>query len=447
MKTNHLIANTFALMALLFMVSIQTARATYACVGATTVFLGETTKLELASTYKNTLKMSSVSVSYYRWWSENTSYVKVSTNSREQAVIRGVSVTSSPCKVYYECSYWIDGQYRRFEFYYNVTVRTSTSGLSVSLSPSEAVLEVGQSLNLYGTIYPTRYYQQFTWMSLNKKVATVEGGASNYNPGTVTAQAVGTTNIYCSALTNSGKYATCDITVVKPKVASIYSSTSLPVTIEGSNGKTSTVFLGTAFVDYPVSLKTLRTQSVTAYYANYDSSTQKVKLTKMSGSYIPASTGMILSSNEAKEHIELENLNTDTAATINANMLIGTIKKTEVFSSNDAAYYILTKLDDQEEGGFYYQNRRYWEGTSLEGKDAGTGVVCYQNKAALRVPKLSSTAKLSMIFDNGTTTAIDNVSQAKIKNNDVYNLQGQKVNPTIIGHGIYIQNGEKIIVK
>ena len=101
------------LVAILWIVSIQTALAS-AKAGEATVYTGSTTTISLAATYQNTLKKATGVT--YRWYSENTSLVSVTSSTRNYATIKGISPTSS-CRVYFYCSYFIDGFYRTMDFY------------------------------------------------------------------------------------------------------------------------------------------------------------------------------------------------------------------------------------------------------------------------------------------------------------------------------------------
>ena len=133
MKTiaTHLWA-TFLVAVLLF-ATVQQANAS-AKAGEASVFEGSSVTIALADTYKRTL-MQSTGVTY-QWFSENSSYVTVSSSSPYYATVRGIQATSS-CKVYFKCSYFIDGFYRTFDFYYTITVKaTIVSVTDVTLSKS-----------------------------------------------------------------------------------------------------------------------------------------------------------------------------------------------------------------------------------------------------------------------------------------------------------------------
>lgn len=109
----------------------------------------------------------------------------------------------------------------------SVTVKNPTSQTvavsSVSLNQSSATLEIGDTLNLTATIYPSNATNKsVTWSSSNTSVATVSNG-------TVTAKSAGTATI--SVKTNNNKTATCSVTVKNPMSQTVaVSSVSLDQT-------------------------------------------------------------------------------------------------------------------------------------------------------------------------------------------------------------------------
>ena len=58
--------------------------------------------------------------------------------------------------------------------------------------------------------------------------------------------------------------------------------------------------------------------------------------------------------------------------------------------------------------------------------------------------EISEASVLSMSFGGGTT-GISHVANSTVENGAYYNLQGVKVNPNNLPHGIYIHNGKKVI--
>ena len=90
---------------------------------------------------------------------------------------------------------------------------TNVKVTKITLNKASANVERGKTLQLTATVTPTTATNKaVTWTSSNTKVATVSSS------GKVTAKAVGTTTITCTAKDGSGVKATCKVTVKKPVV-------------------------------------------------------------------------------------------------------------------------------------------------------------------------------------------------------------------------------------
>lgn len=200
--TTHLQA--MILMVLFAFAAVQQANAS-AKAGEASVYEGKTVTIALADTYRRTL-MQSTGVTY-QWYSENNSYATVTGSTRYNATVKGIRATSS-CKVYFKCSYFIDGFFRTMDFYYTITVKSTTvSVTSVMLSQSSISLKEGNTYQLSASVYPTNATNKHVnWSSSNTSVATVSNGF-------VSARSAGTATITCRAADGSGKYATCRVYV------------------------------------------------------------------------------------------------------------------------------------------------------------------------------------------------------------------------------------------
>ena len=174
--------------------------------GEAEVYEGKTATIYLGTPYQNTLRKSTVIT--YAWYSENDSYVAVTSSTQNYARIKGIRATSS-CKVYFKCSYSLDGYYRTMDFYYEVKVLASSISVTrISLSHSTANLTEGNTLQLTASVYPTNATNRsVNWLSSDASVASV---SSN---GLVTARAAGTATITCRTADGSGCYDVCRITV------------------------------------------------------------------------------------------------------------------------------------------------------------------------------------------------------------------------------------------
>ena len=124
---------TMILLVLFVFTTSQKANAS-AKAGEASVYEGSSVTIKLADAYERTLRKSTGVT--YQWYSENNSYATVTSSTRYNATVKGVKATSS-CKVYFKCSYFIDGFYRTMDFYYTITVKsTNISVTSVSLDKS-----------------------------------------------------------------------------------------------------------------------------------------------------------------------------------------------------------------------------------------------------------------------------------------------------------------------
>lgn len=118
----------------------------------------------------------------------------------------------------------------------------------------------------------------------------------------------------------------------------------------------------------------------------------------------------------------------ESTETLSGNMLVGTLAPT----------YVESEVGD-------YTNFGLSEGSF---KKMNTGVV-KANKAYLPIltENVPAGARLNIIFDEGTPTGISSVNTDNLnKNNDVYNLNGQRVENMKKG-GLYIVNGKKVFMK
>lgn len=213
MRTIYTHLQTIIMMAFFALGSAQNANASVK-VGEASVYEGSTVTIKLADAYERTLRKSTGVT--YQWYSENNSYATVTSSTRYNATVKGVKATSS-CKVYFKCSYFIDGFYRTMDFYYTITVKsTSVSVTSVTLNQSSISLKEGNTYQLSASVYPANATNKnVNWSSSNTSVASV----SSY--GLVSAKSSGTATVTCRAADGSGKYATCRVSV---ETATVYVS-------------------------------------------------------------------------------------------------------------------------------------------------------------------------------------------------------------------------------
>lgn len=212
--------------------------------GDATVYVDGTSSVSIASTYQRTLDQSTGVT--YNWTC--SSQLSISTYNRNSATIKGKTATTSG-KVYFKCSYWIDGFYRTMNFYWDVVVKNSTVYVTnIVMSQSSATMTEGATLSLGASVYPTNATNRsVTWSSSSSTVASVSSG------GLVTAKTAGTTTIKCRANDGSGIYATCVVTVeaIEPESVDITTEDTtifvgetlgLSYTLMPSNSKTEVVW-------------------------------------------------------------------------------------------------------------------------------------------------------------------------------------------------------------
>lgn len=172
---------------------------------------------------------------------------------------------------------------------------------------------------------------------------------------------------------------------------------------------------------FPVNLP----DGVDAYIAKQEGE-NNVVLQKITGA-LPANTGVILSSETAKEYIPTART-TEALATVNAadNMLKPT---TGSAVAADVNAYILS------------QNN----GTAVFKKLSSSDRTIKQYKAYLKLDGAQSAQLMNFAFAGSDLTGIQNVTETSAKSKTAYDLAGRKVGK--LQKGIYIVNGKKVIVK
>ena len=207
----------FFLTAALFLLGM-TAQATSARISTATVKVNGDVTLTLPSAYSSVLQYQATGINY-RWYSDNTSKATVSYSSYKTCTVRGKA--EGTCRVYFYASFFIDGYYRTYDFYWDVTVSGYTGGggttivdpVSISIHPASLTLDVGQSYNLTYDVYPANatYYNP-EWVSYHEEIATVN------STGKVTATGPGTAYIYLWVDKKDGGnlVGTCEVTVKEP---------------------------------------------------------------------------------------------------------------------------------------------------------------------------------------------------------------------------------------
>ena len=204
--------------------------------GEATVDVGSIVSVGLADTYRRTLA-EATNVSY-RWYTTD-SEISVVTYSKTYAEVKGLKPTSS-ARVYFTASYYIDGWYRTMDFYYTITVESSTIYVSsIYITPSELSMTEGETKSLSASVYPTNAtYRSVKWETSNYSVASVS------STGIVTGNSQGVAYITCSAKDGSGVYKTCKVTVnsSEPTSFSAYTAEGVLVNYKNIGNKTCEIY-------------------------------------------------------------------------------------------------------------------------------------------------------------------------------------------------------------
>ena len=162
-----------------------------------TITEGNTAKIGYSHKYSNSYT-SNAKVTFS---SNNTSVATVNSSGLVTAKSKGtakITVNSTISQYSETCT---------------ITVKSNEIKVtSVSLDKTSLSLEVGKTYTLYENVLPTNATDKsVTWSTSNSSVATVS------STGLVTAKSEGTATITCKANDDSGKQATCKVTVTKPE--------------------------------------------------------------------------------------------------------------------------------------------------------------------------------------------------------------------------------------
>ena len=197
---------------------------------------------------------------------------------------------------------------------------------------------------------------------------------------------------------------------------SIFKAQSVDITIK--DGFTATTYSNENALDFS------NTEGLTAYIITDANGTEAEV------SSVPAGTGVYVKGEPGtyKAYI-LSTSNTD----VSENKLVGTGNTATQLTSNETTtYYVFGRQGNPKKEAFYKVKT-----------DKATNVSA--NKAYLKIDVPASEAKDVITAGGGETDGINAVEAAETLNDDIYNLQGQKVNHTT--RGIYIVNGKKVILK
>lgn len=208
--------NLFAFIAIMLAFVVGTVEANaQALDGSYTVSQGSSTvTVQIGAAYQATLaRATNVS---YTWTTANSS-IAIQSKTSTTCTIKGVTPTDK-VRLNYQCSYRYDGYARSMNFYYDITVKSNIIQVTrVEMSPEKAELEIGETIQLSATAYPTNATNRtLNWTTENYSVASVD------NSGLVTAHGEGRVWIWARAKDGSGAGNYCVVDVKAPqKVESI----------------------------------------------------------------------------------------------------------------------------------------------------------------------------------------------------------------------------------
>lgn len=202
------------------MLMVVSANQVYAQIkdGEATVTQGSTVTVSIGAAYQSTLNKAT-RINYT--WTTSSSAISIQSKTNKTCTIRGN--TAGTARLYYHCSYYIDDFYRTMDFYYEITIKSNIVSVTrIEISPSSATLEIGETIQLDATVYPTNATNRnLNWTTEDYSVASVSSS------GLVTARGAGRVWIWARATDGSGAGNYCVVDVKEPKkVASIELSES-----------------------------------------------------------------------------------------------------------------------------------------------------------------------------------------------------------------------------
>lgn len=181
----------FYIIALLFFSLSAQAQGTKE--GSVTVKVNESATISLGTTYSRVLQNNATGINY-RWYCSSTSIASVSYSSYKGCTVRGKA--EGTCKVYFSASFYIDGYYRTYDFYWDVTVSGYTSGggsgtttyinpTGVTLYPTQLSLEVGQTYDMSFDVQPSNADYTYDWANYSTSLVslTQQGRVTALSPG------------------------------------------------------------------------------------------------------------------------------------------------------------------------------------------------------------------------------------------------------------------------
>lgn len=155
------------------------------------------------------------------------------------------------------------------------------------------------------------------------------------------------------------------------------------------------------------------------------------------GTIIPKGTGVVLKTRDASKPYTFA-VTAETGTDVKENMLLGTDEQTTI--EGDGKYYMLSRGVDENGQPKANSIGFYWD----KGSNEGTKLVNKANRAYLVVPD----GEAKGYPFGGDATGIEGLNvNDNVNANEVYDLQGRRMNVNNMPKGIYIVNGKKVVIK
>ena len=170
----------------------------------------------------------------------------------------------------------------------------------------------------------------------------------------------------------------------------------------------------------------------------------RLKMELVEGGVIPANTGVLVKLVNGTAALVGFNYTETEAPAIADNLFSGSVTTKYVSVPSNKTAFVLSSVDGNV--GMYLA--KLTDGSFLNNANKAY-LLLANNKLGLSDEELDTSvggAQLSLRFDFGDTTGVDEVQTETGVNNAVYDMYGRKVN-TITTPGLYIVNGKKVWVK
>lgn len=438
--------------------------------GEVNVKINESKTISLGSGYSTVLQYSATSLSY-RWYSSSTSVATVSYIGFNSCSVTGKA--EGTCKVYFTASFFIDGYYRTYDFYWDVTVSGYTGGggggsgttyvnpTGVTMYYTEFTLEVGQTIDISSSyqVNPENADYLYVWTDHNKQIVSVD---RNY----VTALAPGETKISLYVYRKpSREWADfkedCYITVTRPKCLLQEDALEAPQTISGVNATVSRTLIADEWNTICLPFAMTASQLTDAFgedvqlgefdgceiEEDLDAGVKTIKVGFSEATALEANHPYIIKVSEDLTSFTVNNVNVVPSdnPVLNRDELVvdegdGTVTLYNQFVGTYVANTIVPV------GAYFLSGNKFYQSKGKTPMGAFRGYFVFNNTTG---SNSNNDAKFILKFtEDGTFSGIERLGSKVFTS--VYTLDGRRVTPlngNQSSKGIYIINGKKTIVK